>query len=156
MPGLKTKHPAAKRPKDAISINKAQVTFILKSKGPAIDRGKLALNVAPAKAQGPLDVAAQRRWQKRPNRMDFEGVDAPFGTATIGTPTISKTGEPFAPFQHLGIPVPKLLPKPVADATPGPNPVKLHPKVSFVPNGPDGKPLIKPFNIKLPSLLIAF
>ena len=59
------------------------------AKSPALDRARLAKNVAPAAALTPEDVDAQKRWERAPTRMDFEGVDSPFGSATIGEPSES-------------------------------------------------------------------
>ena len=140
--GPKFRHPASKRHKDSLDIKAAQEYLYSLAKSPPIDRSRLAQNVAPARAMTSADVAAQKRWAKRPTKMDFEGVDAPFGSATIGTPTASKTGEPFAPLLIAHVPMPQLVPASAPDGT------KTTAKATFIPKLPDGKPILKKWNIK--------
>ena len=87
--GLWTKQDV-ERLANALTVPQAKRRLAEKARSPQMDKARLAKNVAPAVAIALQDLEMQRRWERNPSRMDFEGVDAPYGTATVGQPSANE------------------------------------------------------------------
>lgn len=58
-------------------VNPRAATGRARQRRPDLDIAKQARTVAPAQANTPKDVELQRRWFRRPNELDMEGIDTP-------------------------------------------------------------------------------
>lgn len=79
-----------RKPTPGISTRAATARFLNPNAGkgqakqriPEQDKQTRAQTVAPAVPKSEEDLALQKRWFRRPNRLDFEGIDTPNGSET--------------------------------------------------------------------------